>query len=303
MRVSSRWITATLLFGILKSAGLVAAGVFVAAALVAVALLFLAGNASVPAPAQAQTATTWTGIAPNDLAIGDTCRILFVTSAAVDPDDRDNLTQWDEGVPAVADDRTEFSGITFQILDSNSSVHARYHTNTDPNSDGDGEPIYHYKGARLADSYAGLYPSSGGWLSQGWRNEKGEVVSVDKVWTGAAKSGACKGSTHLAGGIVTYGRKVSGSEGDAGDLSDGAKTTSELQSPVDYSSIYSSWNVDVHGTSDADAPWDSGSATQYPVLQHSGFDPAAQRANWVPSPRSAPTASRVGSGTVQVGIR
>ena len=145
MRVASRWITATLPFGILKSARLVAAGVFVAAALVAVALLFPAGNAGVPAPAQAQTATTWTGIAPNDLAIGDTCRIRFVTSAAVDPDVRGNLTQWDEGVPAVADDRTEFSGITFQILGSNSSVHARDHTNTDPNSDGDGEPIYHCK--------------------------------------------------------------------------------------------------------------------------------------------------------------
>ena len=60
-----------------------------------------------------------------------------------------------------------------------------------------------------------------------------------------------------------------------------AKSTSELQSPSDYSGIYSNWNVDVdahlisrgvedgtaEGDSEEDSPWDFGTSTQYPSLK------------------------------------
>ena len=67
----------------------------------------------------------------------------------------------------------------------------------------------------------------------------------------------------------------------------GGHTTSALQTPTAYGlttdtppSIYANWNVDVEvdGNSDADDPWDFGTASQYPRLKYGGLDPAAQLA-------------------------
>ena len=55
-----------------------------------------------------------------------------------------------------------------------------------------------------------------------------------------------------------------------------SKTTSELQTPTTAAGIYSGWNVDVDGDSEADAPWDFGTDSQYPVLR--GLGTAAQHA-------------------------
>ena len=49
-------------------------------------------------------------------------------------------------------------------------------------------------------------------------------------------------------------------------LGDAGRTTSALQTPTDYSGPYQTWNVDLNGDSVADAPWDFGTATQYPAL-------------------------------------
>ena len=45
------------------------------------------------------------------------------------------------------------------------------------------------------------------------------------------------------------------------------RTTSALQAPTGYSSIYTSWNVDLDGDSVKDDPWHFGTNAQYPVLQ------------------------------------
>ena len=46
------------------------------------------------------------------------------------------------------------------------------------------------------------------------------------------------------------------------------QTTSSLQSPTDYSGIYSTWNVDTDGDGSADDPWDFGGSGDYPALNH-----------------------------------
>ncbi|MCY4564372.1 MAG: Ig-like domain-containing protein, partial [Gammaproteobacteria bacterium] len=46
------------------------------------------------------------------------------------------------------------------------------------------------------------------------------------------------------------------------------QTTSSLQSPTDYSGIYSTWNVDIDGDGSANDPWDFGGSGDYPALNH-----------------------------------
>ena len=46
------------------------------------------------------------------------------------------------------------------------------------------------------------------------------------------------------------------------------QTTQALQAPTAYAGLYAAWNVDVDGRAGTDAPWDFGTASQYPVLQY-----------------------------------
>ena len=50
----------------------------------------------------------------------------------------------------------------------------------------------------------------------------------------------------------------------------GGKTTTELQTPTDYTGIYEAWNVElgdpIFDDGELDDPWDFGTTTQYPVL-------------------------------------
>ena len=50
----------------------------------------------------------------------------------------------------------------------------------------------------------------------------------------------------------------------------GGKTTTELQTPTDYTDIYETWNVELgsspFGDGEPDDPWDFGTTAQYPVL-------------------------------------
>ena len=109
-------------------------------------------------------------------------------------------------------------------------------------------------------------------------------------------SGAVSGTTAV-GGLVGSGRfakpqssywnletsgvRVGVGEDDANDdgvidgterlrLGVGGKTTAELQTPTDYTSIYEAWNVELgdpfFDDGEPDDPWDFGTATQYPVL-------------------------------------
>ena len=54
-----------------------------------------------------------------------------------------------------------------------------------------------------------------------------------------------------------------------------ARTTAELQSPSGYTGIYATWDDhDIDGDGNADAPWDFGTSSQYPILNV--FGPEAQ---------------------------
>ena len=44
-------------------------------------------------------------------------------------------------------------------------------------------------------------------------------------------------------------------------------STSDLQSPIGYTGIYSVWNVDLDGDGSQDDPWDFGTSSQYPALK------------------------------------
>ncbi len=46
-----------------------------------------------------------------------------------------------------------------------------------------------------------------------------------------------------------------------------ARSTSDLQRPTGYTSIYANWNIDLDGDSNPDDPWDFGTSSQYPVLK------------------------------------
>ena len=45
------------------------------------------------------------------------------------------------------------------------------------------------------------------------------------------------------------------------------KTTAELQTPTDYTGIYTSWDIDVDGDGDPDHIWDFGISSEYPRLR------------------------------------
>ena len=49
------------------------------------------------------------------------------------------------------------------------------------------------------------------------------------------------------------------------------RTTAQLQGPTGYAGIYADWNADLDGDGEADAPWDFGTSSQYPVLRHGGL--------------------------------
>ena len=67
-----------------------------------------------------------------------------------------------------------------------------------------------------------------------------------------------------------------------GHLSDAGKTTSEIQTPVSATGIYSQWTITGLGE-----PWDFGTRTQYPALDHSSLEPDEQRPPAVPAGISA----------------
>ena len=55
------------------------------------------------------------------------------------------------------------------------------------------------------------------------------------------------------------------------------QTAQALQAPTAYAGLYAAWNVNLDGRAGADAPWDFGAASQYPVLQYGRLCSADQR--------------------------
>ena len=62
----------------------------------------------------------------------------------------------------------------------------------------------------------------------------------------------------------------------AGSPATAGKTTAELQSPVGYTGIYATWNLNLDGQTGNDDPWDFGANNDYPVLKYGGHTLTAQ---------------------------
>ena len=114
-----------------------------------------------------------------------------------------------------------------------------------------------------------------------------QVSYATGVVSGEVAVGGLVGSGRFARGQSSYwnletsGVRVGVGEDDANDngvidgtellrLGVSGKTTSELQTPTDYTGIYEAWNVELgdspFGDDEPDDPWDFGTTAQYPVL-------------------------------------
>ena len=160
------------------------------AALLLLAAVITPATANAQATAPCDGALTWTGIVPACLSVGDTYRIIFVTSGERDATSN-AIADYNTFVQAQADAATgtPFSGITFNALGGTATTTARDNTNTNRTSDGTGERIFYYRGQQVADNYDDLY--DGGWDSLEARNQNGETFSGSSlgVWTGSLNNG------------------------------------------------------------------------------------------------------------------
>ena len=105
-----------------------------------------------------------------------------------------------------------------------------------------------------------------------------------------AVSTSSSGSSNLGGlvgGVATTGssaftatywdRETTGQATSADLAGDDPQTTAALQNRTDYADIYSTWNIDVDQTGNAnDDPWDFGAAGEYPVLVYGATSATGQ---------------------------
>ena len=83
---------------------------------------------------------------------------------------------------------------------------------------------------------------------------------------------------NLDGTTVTTSYWDTQTTGQANSAGGTGKTTSELQSPISYTGIYSTWDdEDIDGDTVSDSPWDFGNDDQYPVLVFGGHQARTQR--------------------------
>ena len=134
-----------------------------------------------------------------------------------------------------------------------------------------------YNNARIAASYATgavaagitaspwLESSAGGLVGMGWFGEVEASYATGRVSGPGRNVGGLVGNAFRRHEVAasywdteTSGVSVSG--GGSG------RRTSALQGPTGYSGPYAAWDVDVDGDGGLDAPWDFGTASEYPVL-------------------------------------
>ena len=141
------------------------------------------------APAGAQTfgvPDDWE-LKPADLAVGDSFRVLFVTSTAHQGQSTD-IAHYNRQVQTVAaastDPLVRRYASSFRALASTAGIHAR--TNTMTQGAGD-VPIYWLNGERIAENYDAFYDRS--WDSADGRDESGRSTR-SIVWTGTNDDGS-----------------------------------------------------------------------------------------------------------------
>ena len=94
--------------------------------------------------------------------------------------------------------------------------------------------------------------------------------------TASYARGAVSGRTQVGGlaGAATALSAITASywdttaSGQAASSGGTGQTTQALQAPTAYAGLYAAWNVNADGRAGTDAPWDFGTASQYPALQY-----------------------------------
>ena len=139
-------------------------------------------------------------------------------------------------------------------------------------------------GGLIGENQAGLTASYATGRVTGEENVGGLVGSISRDSrdgrhgiTASYATGVVTGESNV-GGLVGEDRTLSSTDAVTASYwdtttsrqttSDGGqgRTTAQLQAPIDYTGIYSRWNVDLDGDSTNDDPWDFGLDDEYPVL-------------------------------------
>ena len=147
----------------------------------------------------AQAVTSDWPLIPSGVNVGDSFRLLFVTSTRRNAVPT-GIADYNAFVQAAANNNANlqpFKG-QFRVVGSTATVDARDNTATT----GTGVPIYWVGGTRVANDYADFYDNS--WESGPPKDESGNNHITDTVFTGT-KSDGTKSSLPLGSGSVTLG--------------------------------------------------------------------------------------------------
>ena len=122
----------------------------------------------------------------------------------------------------------------------------------------------------ISASYAAGTVSVDGSHVGGLVGENGERNRDPATITASYARGVVRGDAYVGGLAGRRQGTISNSYHDSvisQAYSSHGKSTSELQTPTDYTGIYAAWNLDLDGDNSNDDPWDFGDNTHYPVLK------------------------------------
>ena len=151
-----------------------------------------------PRPPVVNVSLDW-GLVPSGLSVGDSFRLLFVSTSERDATSAD-IADYDTHIQSAAGgghlDVRPYS-THFRVLGSTATVDARDHTITHLAAPELDVPIYWLGGAKVADDYSDLYDTAG-WDSNVPRGEDGNTVATDEeVFTGSLRTGLKHAERHL----------------------------------------------------------------------------------------------------------
>ena len=105
----------------------------------------------------------------------------------------------------------------------------------------------------------GLTGNNGGTITASYA--RGQVTATG---SGAAAGGLVGGNLRNGRVVASYwDTTASGQTGSAGGT---GQTSRALQTPIGYTGIYASWNLNLDGAAGGDSPWYFGGPNQYPIL-------------------------------------
>ena len=165
----------------------------VRAGLLSVLALVLGLPFAGPAAAQevVEVRSSWE-LVPPDLGVGDSFRLLFVTSTTRNAESSNisTYTEFVRGRAAAGHSAIQFSSSKFRVLASTVSVDARDHTGTRYTSSNKGVPIHWLDGDKVADNYEDFYDGSWDNKNGKGKNEFGNSFSDSSfIFTGSRNNG------------------------------------------------------------------------------------------------------------------